>query len=511
MIDIDRLIEKLEEVRGDMLSLEQEYQQRLSEIHPDYKASAVNLLHYLALRKYDLREIQSDLSALGLSSVGHSERYTMRNISNILRLLYLVKGEDPGKLKTQEGMYMGRPESRLRLEENTARLFGPEKNGHTRIMVTLPTDAADDKQFIRDLLSEEVEIFRINTSHDSPEVWERMIGNIREAEREKGQRGMIYMDLAGPKIRTGNLPPRKTKKGKIKDGQILLRIGDELIITREERIGCDAEIDEYDRVTTPAIISTTLPEVFDYVEEGERIWFDDGKIGGIIETVTPEQWHVRITQAHPEGSKLRGDKGINLPDSDLQLPPLTEYDLETLPFIAKHADLVGYSFVQRAEDVLGLQEKLEELGRPDMGIVLKIETKHAFDELPNLIFEAMKSPAIGIMVARGDLAVELGWTRIAEVQEEIAWLCEAAHIPLIWATQILENQAKTGLATRAEITDAAAAVNAECAMLNKGPYITKAVKTLRSIDRRMHAHFEKKMGSLRPLHVATHYFKHHKP
>jgi pyruvate kinase len=319
------------------------------------------------------------------------------------------------------------------------------------------------------------------------------------------------MDLFGPKIRTGNLPPRRSRKGKLKEGQILLNIGDEMVVNREEKLGTDMEIDEYGRIVSPAEISTTLPEVFDFVREGERIWFDDGKIGGIIEKVTPQQWHIRITQAHPEGSKLKGDKGINLPDSDLKLPPLTDYDLSTLPFIARHADLVGYSFVQRSEDVERLQEELDRLERSDMGIILKIETKHAFDELPNLIFQAMKGQAIGIMVARGDLAVELGWTRIAEVQEEISWLCEAAHIPLIWATQILENQAKTGLATRAEITDAAAAVNAECAMLNKGPYITKAVKTLRSIDRRMHAHYEKKMGSLRPLHVATHYFKHHKP
>jgi pyruvate kinase len=106
------------------------------------------------------------------------------------------------------------------------------------------------------------------------------------------------------------------------------------------------------------------------------------------------------------------------------------------------------------------------------------------------------------MIARGDLAVECGWERMAEVQEEILWLSEAAHVPVIWATQVLENLAKKGQPSRAEITDAAMAERAECVMLNKGPHLLKAIETLDDILDRMQAHQQKKTSMLRNLVVA---------
>jgi pyruvate kinase len=238
------------------------------------------------------------------------------------------------------------------------------------------------------------------------------------------------------------------------------------------------------------------------VREGESIWFDDGAIGGVIEKAGKEQLNIRITYARTEGSKLRADKGVNLPDSTLRLPSLTEKDLDDLQFIATHADIVGYSFVKSATDVQELQKQLALLGGKDLGIVLKIETRHAFEQLANLLLAAMRSPAAGIMIARGDLAIECGWERMAEVQEEILWICEAAHLPVIWATQVLENLAKNGLPSRAEITDAAMGERAECVMLNKGPYILDAVRALDDILQRMENHQSKKRSMLRQLRLA---------
>jgi pyruvate kinase len=103
------------------------------------------------------------------------------------------------------------------------------------------------------------------------------------------------------------------------------------------------------------------------------------------------------------------------------------------------------------------------------------------------------------MIARGDLAVECGYERLAEVQEELLWVCEAAHVPVVWATQVLESLAKGGMPSRAEITDAAMGERAECVMLNKGPYIHDAVRVLDDILRRMEAHQSKKTAMLRPL------------
>jgi pyruvate kinase len=282
----------------------------------------------------------------------------------------------------------------------------------------------------------------------------------------------------------------------------MLYRGDSLILTADGAPGKPALYDPTGRIVRPATISTTLPEILAKVSPGERIWFDDGKIGGVIKHVADGHALVEITHVRPQGEKLRSGKGINLPDSTLHLPPLTEKDLKDLEFIAQHADAVCFSFVTRATDVYELQARLEALGGDHLGIVLKIETIQAFEHLPELLLAAMRSPAAGVMIARGDLAVECGFERMAEVQEEILWFCEAAHVPVIWATQVLEKLAKKGLPSRAEITDAAMGVRAECVMLNKGPYILDAVSTLDDILERMQSHQKKKHSMLRRLQVA---------
>lgn len=200
----------------------------------------------------------------------------------------------------------------------------------------------------------------------------------------------------------------------------------------------------------------------------------------------------------PEG-RLAGDQGINLPDSKLELPALTCKDIEDLEAVARHADLVGLSFVQRPRDVEALRTQLKALKADHLGIVLKIETRRAFERLPELMLAAMHCRSAGVMIARGDLAVECGYERLAEVQEEILWAAEAAHMPVIWATQVLETLAKTGQPSRAEITDAAMGERAECVMLNKGPHIIEAIRTLDDILRRMQAHQSKKRALLRAL------------
>lgn len=246
-------------------------------------------------------------------------------------------------------------------------------------------------------------------------------------------------------------------------------------------------------------IACTLPQVLDQVRVGERVWFDDGRIGGVIRAVGAQAVAVEITQAREGGETLRADKGINLPDSRLDLPALTEKDVLDLRAVAALADLVALSFVHEARDVQHLCEHLRRLGRADMGLVLKIETRRGFENLPALMLEAMRWPHAGLMIARGDLAVECGYERMAEVQEEILWAAEAAHMPVIWATQVLETLARTGVPSRAEVSDAALGARAECVMLNKGPFVVDAVRTLDGILRRMHGLQYKKRPLLRAL------------
>jgi pyruvate kinase len=181
---------------------------------------------------------------------------------------------------------------------------------------------------------------------------------------------------------------------------------------------------------------------------------------------------------------------------------MTDKDRADLSFIGTHADMVALSFANTVDDVRALRAAMAPLGDAQPAIVLKIETKRGFENLPAMLLESMKAPRCGVMIARGDLAVECGFERLAEVQEEILWLCEAAHVPVIWATQVLESLAKTGQPSRAEITDAAMGQRAECVMLNKGPHVLSAVRVLDDILGRMQSHKAKRRALLRELRLA---------
>ncbi len=289
------------------------------------------------------------------------------------------------------------------------------------------------------------------------------------------------------------------------DGRIRLRLGDRIVVTAAPDPGEDVRRGARGRVTTLAHIACTLPEGLQFVRRGESIWFDDGHIGGKVRSASKDRLVVQITHAPPEGTWLGADKGINLPETRLELPSLPAKDVEDLRFVARHADLVGLSFVHSPSDLEALRLELALLRRPRLGVVLKVETGRAFANLPALLLGALRHPPVAVMIARGDLAVEVGFERLAEVQEEILWLCEAAHLPAIWATQVLEGLAKTGLPSRAEVTDAAMGERAECVMLNKGPHMVEAVRALDSILRRMQAHQSKKMAMLRPLAIVNGY------
>jgi pyruvate kinase len=266
---------------------------------------------------------------------------------------------------------------------------------------------------------------------------------------------------------------------------LLLKPGDRLVLSARDKMGRLEQRSPDGTVINPATIPCTLPEVFFDVKKGERICFDDGKIIGIVESVADDGLHVKIVAAKALGSRLRADKGINLPDSSLSMPGLTGKDIADLEFITRHADIVALSFVRDPSDIALLHRHLTRLGSTNIGVVLKIETGQAVRKLPSLLIAAMALHPIGVMIARGDLAVELGFDNLAGAQEEILLTCEAAHVPVIWATQVLENLAKFGMPSRAEISDAAMGVRAECVMLNKGEYIGSAVTMLDVILKRM--------------------------
>ena len=601
LLPVDTIIETIDQLIEFTQTLLPKFSEELSLIDPRYQKSAENLIHYLAFRRSDIRAIQESLFNLGLSSLGRSERSVLHNLTAVRKHLSYLAEETH---KNTSYNFVSFEESNLLLKRNTEALFGKSPSARkTYIMVTLSSEAATDYPMVEQLVKNGMDCARINCAHDDSDHWHSMIRNIRKANKNLGKHCKILMDLAGPKLRTGQVTsgPRllhikvkkdilgnivqpskiffttthrlhpsaitvpidqpaenmvmpgdiirfkdpRGKKRKIKvteiledgllgeteqsaylrsgtklkiknereilfhvgelkavDIPILLKKGDELNIHKDTKPGEQAVYDEQGNVLQPAHISCSLPEIFEYVKAGEKILLNDGKIEGIIEEVTIESMMVRILNAGPEGSKLRSDKGINLPDTDLKIQGLTNKDKEDLKFVVQHADIVNMSFVSHADDVLLLLKELEKLKADNIGVMLKIETKSGFQNLPLIILNAMRRYPVGIMIARGDLAAEAGWVRLAELQEEILWFCEAAHVPSIWATQVLENLAQKGVPSRAEITDAAMSQRAECVMLNKGPYISEAVKTLDLILKNMEEHQFKKSSRLRSLKVA---------
>ena len=445
--------------------------------------SARNLAHYLAVRRHDLRDLQVSLTALGLSSLGRLESHVMPTLRAVRSALGALCGEAGGSV--DDAFFAGQASLAARSRE----IFGPQAaNRPVALLITCPAEAAENSGFMLALAERLVEAVRINCAHDDAEVWGRMIGHVRAAEAATGHRMKILMDLAGPKIRTRAVDhPHGHKR---------IECGDRLAIVA---VG---EIDRRKHDSPAFAVECTLPEALTAARVGDRIFIDDGKLGAVIERVEPWGLLARVTTAEMDGMRLKPEKGLNFPDTDLGIPALTPKDLADLDFAAAHADGIEFSFVQTAADVTLLQEALA-ARRPDdwrtLSLVLKIETALAVHNLPDIVVRAAGQQPTAIMIARGDLAVEIGFGRTAEMQEEILWIGEAAHVPVIWATQVLEHLVQKGTPLRGEMTDAAMAARAECVMLNKGPYLLEAIDQLTLVLGRMDANQHKKTPQLRRL------------
>ncbi len=289
---------------------------------------------------------------------------------------------------------------------------------------------------------------------------------------------------------------------------IRLRRTDLLLLTKDHLPAQAATRDADGFLLSPAHISCTLPKVFEVLRVGQQVWIDDGKFGAEVMELTEAGALLKINSCRPGGARLLGNKGLNFPDLKLDLPGLAQHDLAALKVLVGKVEVIGFSYVETAAHVCELLAALARLGgagdvgviaKGDTGIIAKIETPRAFRNLAEIALAAMGRVPFGIMIARGDLAMEVGPERLVEVQEEILWLAEAAHLPVIWATQVLEMLAKKGVVSRPELTDAAMGVRAECVMLNKGPFIEKALVSLSDILSRMQEHQRKKTPRLRAL------------
>ncbi|WP_319558045.1 pyruvate kinase [Thiomicrorhabdus sp.] len=606
--EIQSLFEEVLRLRGLIVEQAQTMLNEIGLSPGTASARQYNLALYIALRQHDLTDLQKRLSSFSISSLAHSEANVMSGLEGVLALL--------GKLSSRDFQleYADFCPSEQILSEETKALFGPQRSGHrsSRIMVTLPTQAAWNGEQVKEWLKAGADCFRINCAHDNESEWRQMVKHVRKAQKELGIDAQIMFDLAGHKLRTNdlvlgpavvhlkvskkptgkllapaevlfyhkeisqedlpsfleNVPhlplpkevmnelyvgdvfvfedargkkrlirmqqplsdgtwkgvceqncylvpkmefrwQRISEKGNLKylgsfalpefDGQpvdIRVRKGERILISRTHRHCHAAKYDENGREIRPVIISITLPEVLDQLEEGQSVWFDDGKLGCRIENIDEHGVWLRVDIAGANGVKIKADKGVNFPETVLQLPPLSEKDEHDLHCIAEHADMVALSFVQKVDDIEVLQQKLQALQAGHLPIIAKIETREGVRNLGSILLKNVDRIPFAVMIARGDLAVELGSVRLAEIQEDILWLCAAAQVPVIWATQVLETLNKSGVISRPEITDAAMSVRAECVMLNKGAFLGDTLRVLDNILSRMEHRQRKKLNFL---------------
>jgi pyruvate kinase len=598
---LDALITRLDTLLEDLVLAEAEHADDIGAVAAQHHRGAVNLVHYTRLRQHDLRELQNDLMDIGATSLATTEAHVRAKMRAARNVLAALRGDaGPWGLEAIDDAL---DEGDEILDANSHAVFGSMRSGRpTRIMVTLPGEAADDPALVAAFVDAGMDVARINCAHDDPEAWARMAASVRAAADRAGRQVLVSMDLPGPKLRTGPIvdgpsvgrarvtrnasgqvlaparlwltqldaagqPPRLatpaarptlsvqvdgdwlavrsqgdvvtmcdargrkrtftvtevghdgvlaegTHNAYIEDGMKLwcagtpttasgipplvhrlsLAAGDQLVLTSDLT---PVEVPGPGQV---ARIGCTLPEAIRAMRPGDPVLIDDGAIEAVVELVTRGEATLRVVRTKPGGQRLGAEKGINLPDTVLPLTALTPEDDSHLPFVAGHADLVAISFVRTADDVQYALERLEAAGAGGLGLLLKIETRQGFENLPAILLTAMRHPRLAVMIARGDLAVEVGFERLSEVPRQILALCEAAHVPTIWATQVLETLAKTGQPSRAEVTDAAAAQRAECVMLNKGPYIVDAISALDDILARMGEVQRKSRTLMRRIH-----------
>jgi pyruvate kinase len=322
----------------------------------------------------------------------------------------------------------------------------------TKIIATLGPASAGVEN-IKLLITEGARIFRVNFSHGSFEGFSALIDQVREAGQESGIPVAVLGDLSGPKIRIGKVP----------DAGIILNEDQKVEFVNEEITGF---IDNSGK----AVFSTTYPMIIEEVQPGQKVLIDDGNIELRCSAKTGDKLVCEVMQGGPVTSK----KGINLPETQLSVPALTEWDIRCLEFaVKKRVDYLALSFVRSAADVTLLKERLKLLGaRPfepvlfrdsDLNpvsddalfipVISKIEKPQAINDLDRIVSESD-----GIMIARGDLGVEMDVAEVAILQKKIISTCHDHGVPVIVATQMLQSMIESPTPTRAEVSDVANAI-----------------------------------------------------
>jgi len=345
----------------------------------------------------------------------------------------------------------------------------------TKIIATVGPATGSVEVLVR-LIEEGARVFRINFSHGAMEDFDRLLEAVRAAEAQTGQPVAVLGDLCGPKIRLGQVAGEG----------IGLEVGQRVHFQRDSII---AEA----RGDGPVTFSTNWPTLVDEVQPGQRMLIDDGAVRMLVIEVIGEGLARQVVCSVTHGGRVSTRKGVNLPDTDIQAPSLTDYDRQCCDWaVRRELDYLALSFVRRAADVQGLTAYLKTRARPGemtIPIITKIEKPQALDDL-----EAIVHVSDAVMVARGDLGVEMDLAQVPVIQKLIVSLCRDYGTPVIVATQMLQSMMNEPAPTRAEVSDVANAIfdGADAVMLSGetavGRFAVQTVHTMAHIAAATEAH-----------------------
>ena len=333
-------------------------------------------------------------------------------------------------------------------------------NKRTKIVCTMGP-ATDDDDVLRQLIVNGMNVARFNFSHGSHEYHKKNIERVRAMSTELGIPVAIMLDTKGPEIRTGELVDHKP---------VTLTTGEHVVVSTDTSVPGTSERFSLDYKNLPH-----------EVEEGSVILIDDGLIGLQVESATDTEINCLVTNGGDLGEK----KGVNLPDIDVQLPSVTDQDRADIAFGCEMGiDAIAASFIRNAGAVEEIRAICADHGLFDVYIIPKIESAFGVKN-----FDEILAVSNGIMVARGDLGVEIPAEQVPHIQKQIIHKCNAAYKPVITATQMLDSMIRHPRPTRAEVTDVANAIydGTDCVMLSgetaAGKYPVEAVKTMANICR----------------------------
>lgn len=429
----------------------QRYSAFISSISEDKHDSIENFISYISYRDF-----QSEIDQIITKNSWPIVFSETGNFKNSVESLKRLLGHSSYQNQLKNYLF-----------KNADSFFGTDhKCGVPSIMINLQQEAEHDVEYLNNLIACGVRHFRVNCAFGNELGWQKVHRNLQKAAAANQKEANILFDMAGPKIRIEKLFKNHTQVHSInieeKEGLI--------ICSKSSSLSELTKAFDFEKILVSSFDGDFLT-----CRPNEIIRIDDSRVETRVVETRKDFLRVSVEKVSQLPYSLLPGKGINFPESDLGISGLTDKDQDDLASVVHLDATLCFSFVQSAADIVDIEKEISKHRKADMPVVIKIETFKAVRNLGEIILAAMRFPKVSLLIARGDLVSECGWSALPEIQEKISKLGRAAHLPIILATEILESFNQNGIHTRPEMIDLHLARKFDCLLLNKGPNIFETV------------------------------------